>query len=138
MANGFMDEDQDEITGINITPLVDVMLVLLIIFMVTANYVSSSSIGLNIPEAKTGEVSVNNKNLELIIDSKSQVYVDGNLVGFENVGLAITKSREKIGQADLAALITADVETPHGEVIKLIDIVRKNGIKRVCLKCTVT
>ena len=53
MAGGDLGED-DGITGINVTPLVDVMLVLLIIFMVTANYIANQAISLQLPKAATG------------------------------------------------------------------------------------
>ena len=137
MAGGMLDDDQDEITGINVTPLVDVMLVLLIIFMVTANYVSSSSIGLQLPEAQTGETSTQVKNLELMIDADSQIYVDGVKVAKENVSIAIEKSKKALGKENPQALITADVKTPHGEVVKLIDLVRKNGISEFALNVEV-
>lgn len=134
---GMLDDDQDEITGINVTPLVDVMLVLLIIFMVTANYVSSSSIGLKLPEAETGKAAVQDKKIELMIDANSNIYVDGEKFTKELVAAAIVKRKEKRGSKDVQALITADVKTPHGEVVKLIDVVRKNGISEFALNVEV-
>lgn len=128
MAGGPLDDDTDEITGINVTPLVDVMLVLLIIFMVTANYVSSSAIDLKMPQAETGEQTDASKNITLLIDDMSNLYVDGNPVERDSLAVAIKEAKEKLGVENAQALITADVKTPHGEVVKLIDLVRKNGI----------
>ena len=55
MAGNFNMDDDDGITGINVTPLVDVMLVLLIIFMVTANYIQNDAIGLSLPKSETAK-----------------------------------------------------------------------------------
>lgn len=137
MAGGSFDNDQDEITGINVTPLVDVMLVLLIIFMVTANYVSSSSLGLKLPEAETGEASGGSSSLEITIDAESNVYLDGDLVERAKLGDAIKATKANLGDKKAQALITADVLTPHGEVVKLIDLVRKNGISEFALNVEV-
>jgi biopolymer transport protein ExbD len=137
MAGGMLDDDQDEITGINVTPLVDVMLVLLIIFMVTANYVSSSSLGLKLPEAETGATGNTAKNIELVIDADSNIYVDGKKTGKEEIVSVIKQAKEKFGEKKPQALITADVLTPHGEVVKLIDLVRKNGISEFALNVEV-
>lgn len=137
MAGGSFDNDQDEITGINVTPLVDVMLVLLIIFMVTANYVSSSSLGLKLPEAETGEASGVSSSLEIMIDAESNVYLNGELVERAQLGDAIKVTKADLGDKKAQALITADVLTPHGEVVKLIDLVRKNGISEFALNVEV-
>ena len=137
MAGGSFDNDQDEITGINVTPLVDVMLVLLIIFMVTANYVSSSSLGLKLPEAETGEASGVSSSLEIMIDAESNVYLNGELVERAQLGDAIKATKADLGDKKAQALITADVLTPHGEVVKLIDLVRKNGISEFALNVEV-
>ena len=138
MAGGNLDDDQDEITGINVTPLVDVMLVLLIIFMVTANYVSSSSIGLQLPEADTGEVAQTADNsIELLIDSESNVYMNGNVISRDQLPGVLKAQVESKKGSKPSALITADVLTPHGEVVKLIDLVRKNGISEFALNVEV-
>ncbi len=127
MAGSLSDSD-DEITGINVTPLVDVMLVLLIIFMVTATYIVNRSINVNLPKADTGENSEKTKNLAFVLDGKSQLYLDGKPISFEQVPGLIKEQQAKTGAGPLNALISADKETPHGVVIKLIDTVRKHGI----------
>ena len=127
MAGSASDSD-DEITGINVTPLVDVMLVLLIIFMVTATYIVNRSINVNLPKADTGENNDKTKNLAFVLDAKSQLYLDGQPVAIEQVPELIKQEQTKAGNVPLNAVISADKETPHGTVIKLIDTVRKHGI----------
>jgi len=129
MAGGANDND-DEITGINVTPLVDVMLVLLIIFMVTATYIVNQSIPVNLPKADTAETNAGDKtkNLAFVLDAKSQLYLDGKPVTFAEVGEKIAEEKTKAGTAPVDAIISADKDTPHGAVVKLIDTVRKHGI----------
>lgn len=129
------DFDQEEgITGINVTPLVDVMLVLLVIFMVTANYISQQAINLQLPKAATGE-SAGTVNLGFALDQGSQLYLDGKAVSYEEVKARI--DREKAEGKELQALISADQKTPHGAVIKLMDEVRKQGITDIAFNVEV-
>jgi len=126
MANG-IDFDEDEgITGINVTPLVDVMLVLLIIFMVTANYINSPGIELNLPKADSG-AGVEPSELTFTIDKRSKVYVDGKVLSEDEL-VAFIQVKKK-ANPKVQATIAADQDTPHGAVIRLIDIVRRNGIQ---------
>ncbi len=126
MAGGASDSGDEEITGINVTPFVDVMLVLLIIFMVTATYIANQAIGVNLPKAATGQ-DPGSKNLAFVLDKDENLFLNGAAVSFDNLAQLIGDERAK-KQQDLQALISADRETPHGAVIKLIDAIRKNGI----------
>lgn len=119
-------EGDEEITGINVTPLVDVMLVLLVIFMVTANYIVSQSIQVQLPKATSGS-EVTSKNLAFVLDKDSQLFLDGRAIELEAVPAKIQEYK-KDNNASLQALIAADQKTPHGSVVRLIDTIRKNGI----------
>lgn len=128
MASNLSD-DEDEITGINVTPLVDVMLVLLIIFMVTTSYIVNRSININLPKASTAENQTTQKNLAFVLDKQGQLYLDGKLINFADLQQQIAEiKKQRTDGTPLQALITADTETSHGQVVKLIDAVRKNGI----------
>ena len=128
MAGGAMDSDDGEITGINVTPLVDVMLVLLIIFMVTATYIVHQSINVNLPKADTSDANDKTKNLAFVLDAKSQLYFNGQPITLADVAARVAEEKGKAQGANLNALISADKDTPHGSVVKLIDTVRKLGI----------
>jgi biopolymer transport protein ExbD len=125
---GTASENEDEITGINVTPLVDVMLVLLIIFMVTANYIVNQSINVSLPKAETADTEQKSKNLAFVLDAKSALYLDGKPISYDEVAAKIAEAKDKAAGAPVNALISADKETPHGAVVKLIDAVRKHGI----------
>lgn len=126
MAGGTAGEGDEEITGINVAPLVDVMLVLLVIFMVTASYIVNQSINVNLPKAETADTA-QTRNISFVLDSQSKLSVDGKPVEMGEVDALIATAKAEKG-ADVQALIAADRDTPHGVVIQLIDTVRRNGI----------
>lgn len=125
MAGGSMNQDDQEITEINVTPLVDVVLVLLVVFMATASYMVNQSINVQLPKAATAD-DPGAKNLAFVLDKQSNLYLDGKAVDFASVEALIKE--QKAATTGLQALITADQATPHGSVVKLIDLVRRNGI----------
>jgi biopolymer transport protein ExbD len=126
MAGGADMDDEDGITGINVTPLVDVMLVLLIIFMVASNYIVKEAIEVNLPKAATGEeLNQENKSIALILKKDGRLFLNGKLATREEIKKASAAlSKEK----DAQALIAADRGTSHGEVVKLIDLIRQSGL----------
>ena len=125
MAGKFSDNDE-EITDINVTPLVDVMLVLLVIFMVTASYITNQSIDVKLPSADTGGTSQKSLNLAFVVDKQSNLYLDGKAVALEQLPVLLKPYAERDPRPQ--AIIAADEQAPHGAVIKLIDMIRKNGI----------
>ncbi|MEZ4743691.1 MAG: biopolymer transporter ExbD [Bdellovibrionota bacterium] len=136
---GSTSDDEDEITGINVTPLVDVMLVLLVIFMLTANYVVNRAIEVKLPSAETGDEKVTTLNMAFLLDKDSKLFLDGKPVSYDEIGEKI-RGVIAIGEASAKnpqAMITADERTPHGAVVKLIDTVRKNGIKEFAINVEV-
>lgn len=128
MAGKLLDQGDESITEINVTPFVDVMLVLLVIFMVTANYIVNQSIDIQLPKADTGQV-IQTRNISLVIDKESKTYLDGKPVEVDTLAARIEEF--KTAQAEgttVQAVISADTATPHGAVVKVIDVVRKTGI----------
>ncbi|MCI0412631.1 biopolymer transporter ExbD [bacterium] len=121
------DLEEDAITGINVTPLVDITLVLLIIFMVTARFISEPSIGVSLPKSSSsssGEVS--EKNVFLTIDQAHQIYLNNSLVTQDKLGESIRQLLAK--RPDLNLIVRADKNISHGEVISILDEVRSQGV----------
>ena len=118
----------DEITGINVTPLVDVTLVLLIIFMVTAKLIAGQGIPLDLPKAKTGGAT--QTVLNVAIDAKGLVLANGEKVNDD------AELRRRAGKAlkenpELRTVISASASASHGNVMHVLDTVRDAGITRV-------
>lgn len=118
----------DEITGINITPLVDVVLVLLIIFMVTANHLNEASIEISLPSADTGTTSDNNDHLVFSIDKQRNIYLNDNPITKKELASTVADT------TPATVTVRADQITPHGAVIELIDTLRANGIDEFSLQ----
>ncbi len=125
-----LDDEGDEITGINITPLVDVMLVLLIIFMVTTSYIVTRGIELTLPQAETGHRETQaSAPLVFALTLHGALTLNNEGLSWESIPAKIAAARASNPQnTTLSAEISADKELPHGQVIKLIDAIRKGGI----------
>lgn len=127
--------DDDAIVDINITPFVDIILVVLIIFMVTTTTIVERSIKVELPEASTGE-SVN-KDVSVAIQmlANRSLTLDGAPITWENLRAFIRSERAKTkaDNAELICLIGADTVVPHGEVVKIIDLVRQEGVTKFAI-----
>lgn len=128
MAGGASEDDDGLIAGINVTPLVDVTLVLLIIFMVTAKIIVSQGMPMDLPKAASGEALQTVFSVELTADGKTRV--DSNPVANdEAVAKLAREAREKT--QDLRAVIRADRKVEHGRVIHVLDLLKRAGIAKI-------
>jgi biopolymer transport protein ExbD len=117
------------ITGINVTPLVDITLVLLIVFMVTARLiVRHAAIPLDLPKAATGE-SVQ-ELLVVAVDSDGQMLLDGKTVDGDEALVSGARSRLRADR-DVRGVLEADGSVPHRRVMHALDLLRQAGIARV-------
>ena len=129
MAGGAQD-NEEEITGINVTPLVDIVLVLLIIFMVTANFIVRETVEVDLPRAANGGETVQGL-VNVVLDKEGKLFFDGAEV--DEAGLT-AKVAEAVGKdKDTRAIISADQSLPYGRVMRLIDVVKGQGIARFAL-----
>lgn len=121
--------DDEMITGINVTPLVDVVLVLLVILMVTAGYVTSRALPLDLPHAATGESIP--KTLTISIDRAGNTFLDGDAISREGLRARVRVAAAR--QPDARALIAADGHTSHADVVRVIDLLRRENLTRFSL-----
>lgn len=113
------------ISEINVTPLVDIMLVLLIIFMVTTTVIVRDAIEVKLPEAATGEphkVSL----IAVTINEKGELAMNGNPTTENQVRSYIRQERRQGNSME--AVIAADKQTNHGRVVQIIDLLRSEGV----------
>ena len=130
MAGGADFDDEDGITGINVTPLVDVMLVLLIIFMVASSYIVKPSIEVNLPKAATGGDTLDT-TLSIVIDEAGALYLNGESTTEATIA-ARCKTVSRVDE-NAQAIIAADKQTPHGKVVRIIDLVRRSGVLKFAI-----
>ena len=124
------DDDGQMIVGINVTPLVDITLVLLIIFMVTASYIVNPAIKVDLPKAASGTEQTKT-TLALTISKDGVVYLNGERTNDSGIVQYIGGELPK--NPDLQAIIAADKVVPHGDVIHVIDLVKRSGVHRFAL-----
>jgi biopolymer transport protein ExbD len=129
MAGGAnTDSSDDAITGINVTPLVDIVLVLLIIFMVTAKLIVSKSVPLDLPKAASGSDIQTVFSVVLSADGITQV--DGKTMPNDDAIFPLAKAaREK--NPELRAVIKADNAVSHGRVIHVLDLLKQAQVGKI-------
>ena len=113
---------------INVTPLVDVMLVLLIIFMVTAPMMTRG-IDIDLPRAQAGSDATENR-ITVSIDEERRVYLNRSRV---NVHLLQERIAPLAASGDAFVFLRADASVPYGYVMEVVDQVKKAGIVKVGL-----
>ncbi|MGA8892993.1 MAG: biopolymer transporter ExbD [Anaeromyxobacteraceae bacterium] len=127
------DPTDDLVTGVNITPIVDVALVLLIVFLVTSSLIVSKSIQVEVPRAATGaETAVG--LLALVVASGGELYVNGQPARLEDVPRAVAEARRRLepGQK-LTGFVSADVAAPYGRFAQVVDVLRQEGVVDIAL-----
>ncbi len=131
MAGGAQQDDDGSITGINVTPFVDVALVLLIIFMVTAKYiVTPQAIPVDLPRASTGAaVSV---AVSITIDAQRNIFADTRPVNEQQL-VALMRERHR-ENPEIRAIIAASQRVDHGRVVQVIDLVRQAGVSKFAIQ----
>lgn len=128
-------DDDDIIVDINVTPLVDVVLVLLIIFMVTARLMIAPTIPVELPKASTGEdASKNASPLAITLayaapDQPTPMYLNGQAINQQQLELRIQQELGK-QKKNLQVIIAADQRVTHGKVMTLLDMLRRMGVEQ--------
>lgn len=119
----------EPITSINVTPLVDVVLVLLIILMVTAGYIVKQAIPVDLPKSATGE-SVQ-LTLAITIRADGELFLDGERVTETVLRKNIEEAHAR--DSDVRAVIAADGSVRHKSVVLVIDLLRKQGVSKFAI-----
>lgn len=124
-------EDKSALAEINIVPLVDIMLVLLIIFMITAPMLQEG-IDINLPEVSAGSVDVSQEDYILNITEDGQIYINDNtkekysIVSIEEKLMAAFKDR-----TEKAVYLRADQSIRYGYVVEVMAACRRAGIEKI-------
>jgi biopolymer transport protein ExbD len=127
---GSEDDSGRMIVDINVTPLVDITLVLLIIFMVTASLIVNPAIKVDLPKAATGTEQTRT-TLGLTLSKEGALFLNGQ--PSNDAGVVRFIQGELPKNPDLQAIIGADRAVPHGDVVHLIDLVKQAGVHRFAI-----
>ncbi|MFQ5902563.1 MAG: protein TolR [Candidatus Binatia bacterium] len=120
--------DSTTISQINVTPLVDVMLVLLVIFMVTAPIIQQG-VQVNLPQAKAGAIPGREEQLVVAITRKGKIYLNDNSMTLAELGKKLRAIRQL--QQNKEVYLRADRNVRYGIVMRAIAEIKRAGIQRL-------
>jgi biopolymer transport protein TolR len=121
-------KESETLSEINVTPFVDVMLVLLIIFMVTAPLIQQG-VDVNLPEATAKGLKSPEDPTILTIDKGGKIFFDKNEVAMEKLRLFVEAMKENKGLEEI--YLKADKDVPYGTVVKVMAEIKAAGIDRL-------
>jgi len=130
MASAGDDDDDDGITGINITPLVDIILVLLIVFMMTASVIVAPAIQINLPKAASAEDHALT-TLAVVLTKEGDLYVNNKKATDEDLRRFIRT--ERAAGREPEAVIGADAALSHGRFVAIVDLVKSEGVVKMAI-----
>jgi len=139
MAGGSYQGEDSTIADINVTPLVDVVLVLLVIFMVTAPMIAARGILVNSPKTVEGDAVKSPLKITIapVGEGEERVYDiwvnDTRLPPERRDELFPAIEQYFVADPEVKAVIAADTTVPHGEVMSVIDVVKRTGISKFAL-----
>ena len=136
MAAKLGGSDDEGITDINVTPLVDIMLVLLIIFMLTSEVVSKKvkkpTIDIDLPTAASGEDKPG-EPLSVVINKDDELFLNGKEIKEVDLRAKVKATVALKGKGKTEAVLSADKRLAHGAVVRLIDTLRVLGVENVAI-----
>ena len=117
---------------INVTPLVDVMLVLLIIFMVTAPLLVSGVL-IDLPDSKAGALKQDNTPVQVSLDGKGRLFIDEQAIADDGLAAKLTAIREARAADEPRVYVRADSRLDYGRVMRVVGEVNAAGFTKVAL-----
>ena len=121
------------ISDINITPFVDIVLVLLIIFMISTPIMVQESLKISLPMAKTAK-NYKHVTLQIYIQKNGSLLIANKKYKLTQLGKILQQVKKDDQQFDV--IVSADKNVPHGKVIKVIDLIKQSGTLEVSIGAT--
>lgn len=124
------NDNDGEIKDINITPMVDIMLVLLVIFMVTANFLNKESININLPKVTAADPNTS-ESIQIAALKDGSLMKDGKKI--KNEDLMKDLARQAKYRPNLRVTLSADENLSYGTVAAIMGKIRQSGVSRIAL-----
>lgn len=128
---GSSSESGGPLASINVTPFVDVVLVLLVIFMITAPALMKDVIGIKLPKASSSDTKAPT-SLGVAVSRQGQILVNGTPT--DEAGLALEVQKALAANPEAQAIVSADADARHADVVHAIDLLKKSGLARFALQ----
>jgi biopolymer transport protein ExbD len=125
------DDNAPLMSAINVTPFVDVVLVLLVIFMVTAPIIAKDLMNVRLPKTESGD-GKGMSTLGVSVNKQGQILLNGAPVTEDLLRDEVKKALA--ADKDAQAIIAGDVETQYGNVIRVIDIIKSAGLSKFAVQ----
>lgn len=126
--------DQKPMSEINVTPLVDVMMVLLVIFIITTPLMMSA-LKLDLPKAQSAPTGVAQRLVSIAINAQGDIYLDKELIDLDALANALRKRANQATQDGAQELpevqLQADVKVPYGQVVEVMGLAQQAGLSRI-------
>lgn len=116
---------------LDITPLVDVVLQLLIFFMLSSSFVMQSGIKINLPDSKHKEQPQEKENITISITRESLIFLDETKMLLPELKEAFTKNIQK--NPNIILIIRADANVTHGRVVEIMDLAKQSGLNKISI-----
>ncbi|ASV13463.1 ExbD/TolR family protein [Leptospira santarosai] len=130
MAGSASSGDGEEIGNINITPMVDVILVLLVIFMVTANFLKKESININLPKVAAADPNVA-QSVQVALTKDGKILIEGSEASIEKLQAQL--ERDSKIKPNMRLTLSADSSLSYGKIAETMGVIRKAGVTRIAL-----
>lgn len=122
----------DIIAKVNMTPLIDVCLVLVIILLVTAPLITAADVPIDLPEARTREAE-DERNVSITLGSDGSLAVDDERVSATTLPVVLQAHLAQPGNSDVLVVVRADSGAPYGAIKEILHTTRQVGAKRVAI-----
>ncbi len=120
-----------ESPDVNLTPLIDVVFLLLIFFMVSTTFSQDAELAIDLPEASAKPENKQQKRIELTIDAKGAYYLNGKALVNRQLQSLKSALRAAAAGETPSIIVTADANTPHQAVITVMDAASQLGLVRL-------
>ncbi|MBC7692354.1 MAG: biopolymer transporter ExbD [Methylotenera sp.] len=131
-GDGDSSGEEGLMSSINVTPFVDVALVLLVIFMVTAPAMVRDTLGIKLPKASAAATAKSPVSLGIAVTRQGQILMNGVIATPDEVGRQVALTLQQNHEAQ--AIISADADARHGDVVKAIDLIKTAGMERFAIQ----
>jgi biopolymer transport protein ExbD len=116
---------------IEITPLVDMVFLLLIFFMLSTTFIVSPGIKVNLPQSSAEKVTQEKKEVQVVITEDNKVFVESTLVDMEGLEQRLVEAAQQDPQT--LVIIKADAKALHGKVVEVMDLAKQSGLNRMAI-----